>query len=109
MDDNPSNFTFQQCCVATAFTNRHGIYKFLEAAKALTVHKAGGCHVLASYFVRLSKLPLGFIHLFIWLFPKIVVPPNHPFNRVFHYKPSILGFLYFWKHPYIHVFLVHLE
>jgi len=22
------------------------------------------------------------------------------FNRVFHYKPSISGYLYFWKHPY---------
>ena len=22
------------------------------------------------------------------------------FNRVFHYKPSIFGYLYFWKHPY---------
>ena len=28
----------------------------------------------------------------MWVFPKIVVPPNHPFvHRVFHYKPSILG------------------
>ena len=36
----------------------------------------------------------------IWVFPKIVVPPNHPFNRVFHYKPSILGYLYYGKHPY---------
>ena len=37
----------------------------------------------------------------IWVFPKIGVPPNHPmFNRVFHYKPSILGYHYFWKHPY---------
>ena len=36
-----------------------------------------------------------------WMFPKIVVPPNHPmFNRVFHYKSSILEHLYFWKHPY---------
>ena len=27
-------------------------------------------------------------------------PPNHPFvHRVFHYKPSILGYQYFWKHP----------
>ena len=27
-----------------------------------------------------------------WVFPKILVSPNHPiFNRVFHYKPSILG------------------
>ena len=36
-----------------------------------------------------------------WVFPKIVVPPNHPLkNRVFHYKPSIFGYLYFWKHPH---------
>ncbi len=28
-------------------------------------------------------------------------PPNHPLKiRVFHYKPSILGYHYFWKHPY---------
>ena len=28
-------------------------------------------------------------------------PPNHPLkNRVFHYKPSILGYPYFRKHPY---------
>ena len=25
------------------------------------------------------------------------------FNRVFHYKPSILGYPYFWKHPYIRI------
>ena len=34
-----------------------------------------------------------------------MVPPNHPmFNRVFHYKPSILGYPgypYFWKQPVI--------
>ena len=38
------------------------------------------------------------------MFPKMVVPPNHPFligfSMVFHYKPSILGYHYFWKHPY---------
>ena len=29
-----------------------------------------------------------------------VLPPNHPLkNRGFHYKPSILGYPYFWKHP----------
>ena len=33
---------------------------------------------------------------------EIVVPPNHPFfSRVFHSKPSNLGYPYFWKHPYI--------
>ena len=31
----------------------------------------------------------------MWMFPKIVVRPNHPFS----YKPSILGCRYFWKHP----------
>ena len=28
-------------------------------------------------------------------------PKSSHFNRVFHYKPSILGYPYFWKHPYI--------
>ena len=47
---------------------------------------------------------LGMIHIYdsiIWVFPKIAVPPNHQLrNRVFPYKPSILGYPYFWKHPY---------
>ena len=30
-----------------------------------------------------------------WFFPQII-----HFNRVFHYKPSILGYPYFWKHPF---------
>ena len=32
-----------------------------------------------------------------WMFPKIVVPQILHFNRVFHYKPSILGYPYFWE------------
>ncbi len=31
-----------------------------------------------------------------WWYPQIM-----HFNRGFHYKPSILGYPYFWKHPYI--------
>ena len=34
----------------------------------------------------------------IWVVPKIVVPQIIHFNRVFHYRPSILGYPYFWKH-----------
>ena len=34
-----------------------------------------------------------------WWYPQII-----HFNRVFHYKPSILGYPYFWKHPYIPLF-----
>ena len=35
-----------------------------------------------------------------WVFPKIgVTRKSSHFNRVFHYKPSIMGYPYFWKHP----------
>ena len=27
--------------------------------------------------------------------------------KVFHYKPSILGYPYFWKHPYTHTHRTH--
>ena len=37
----------------------------------------------------------------IWMFLKIGVPQIINFNRGFHYKPSILGYPYFLKHPYI--------
>ena len=40
--------------------------------------------------------------MYIWVFPKIGGTPQiiH-FNRVFQFKPSILGYPYFWKHPYV--------
>ena len=28
-------------------------------------------------------------------------PKSSMFNRVFHYKPSILRYQYFWKHPHV--------
>ena len=40
-------------------------------------------------------------YIIIWVLPKMVVPQIIHFNRVFHYKPSILGYPYFWKHPYL--------
>ncbi len=30
------------------------------------------------------------------------------FNRFFHYKPSILGYHYFWKHPYIYTVYIYI-
>ena len=33
-------------------------------------------------------------------FRKLWYPQIIHFDRVFHYKPSILGYPYFWKHPY---------
>ena len=38
-------------------------------------------------------------------------PKSSHFNRVFHYKPSILGYPYFWKHPcmeYLPTFTINL-
>ena len=39
-----------------------------------------------------------------WWYPQII-----HFDRVFHYKPSNLGYPYFWKHPYelsvVHIYI----
>ena len=47
--------------------------------------------------------PLSMLNFWvaIWVFPKIGGKPQiiHS-NRVFPYKPSSLGYHYFWKHPY---------
>ena len=51
---------------------------------------------------NLLESPMAHERRFIWGFPKKwwVKPQIIYFNRVFHYKPSILGYPYFWKHPY---------
>ena len=36
-------------------------------------------------------------------------PKSCHFNRVFHYKPSILGYPNFWKHPYIYIHITVCE
>ena len=48
---------------------------------------------------------LRFHHLHMWIVYKDVsdnsgTPQIIHLNRVFYYKPSILGYHYFWKHPY---------
>ena len=40
----------------------------------------------------------------LWVFPKIGVPQIIHFNRVFHYKPSILGYQHFLGNPPVGVF-----
>ena len=41
----------------------------------------------------------------MWVFPKIVgfPPKSSILIGIFHYKPSILGYPYFWKHPCSHI------
>ena len=47
----------------------------------------------------------------IWVFPIIVgfPPKSSIFNKVFHYKPSILRYHYFWKHLSSGVFIRFVE
>ena len=47
-----------------------------------------------------QKISRFFSYRHIWVFPKIGYPQIIDSNRVFPYKPSILGYPYFWKHPY---------
>ena len=53
--------------------------------------------VIMLNFGDVTNIPTGFKIdiLSIWMFPRIVVPQIILFNRVFHYKPSILGYPYF--------------
>ena len=44
--------------------------------------------------------PCNSTYLYIWVYPQIIL-----FNTVFHSKPSILGYPYFWKHPYIYIYI----
>ena len=60
--------------------------------------------VSASGDYEVSRRASAKIHklLVIWVFPKIGgYPQIINSNRVFPYKPSILGYPYFWKHPYL--------
>ena len=48
----------------------------------------------------------GYIHMDVSK-NRGVSPQIIHFNRVFHYKPSILGYPYFWKHPYLNIMDAH--
>ena len=57
-----------------------------------------GKHFVKTDFFTSSQF--GWSKKILWMFSKIGVPPKSSiFNRVFHYKPSILGYPYSWKHP----------
>ena len=51
-----------------------------------------------------KKKPLRKGGMMYFLLGKYGYPQIIDFNGVFHYKLSILGYPYFWKHPYLVVF-----
>ena len=63
-------------------------------------------HVFVYFHAPPSTTYREIIHKLIWMFPKIVVPPNHPILIGFSIiNPSILGYPYFWNPPYISAIL----
>ena len=64
---------------------------------------------LIEFYIQFDKsqnfaTPALYECFWTWWYPQII----HS-NRVFHYKPSILGYPYFWKHPYTSICNINLE
>ncbi len=51
-----------------------------------------------------SYIYIYYIYIYIYIYLGVSknkgTPISMNFNRVFHYTPSILGYPYFWKHPF---------
>ena len=45
-----------------------------------------------------------YIYIYMGVSKNRGTPQIINFNMGFHYKPSILGYPYFWKHPYILIY-----
>ena len=48
-------------------------------------------HISKSFFKKYDIHIYTRIYIYMYVY----------FNWIFHYKPSILGYPYFWKHPYV--------
>ena len=69
-----------------------------DPGAAMSSEKSDDCILTGSA----SQIMIVFLLDIIWTFPKIVgfPPKSSILIGVFHSKPSILGYPYFWKHPY---------
>ena len=53
-------------------------------------------------FILYINIFLIYMRIYIYIYYNIGTPKSSiNCTRGFHYKPSILGYPYFWKHPYI--------
>ena len=64
------------------------------------------CKLLKNPCRYVLRKGLGHLH---GCFQKSWYPQIIHFNRVFHCKPSILGYPYFWKHPHSYSFRMGLQ
>ena len=83
--------------VGFGFRNRRFTQRYLRYLKSNFNNRE------QQLLLKISCRDIWYIYISIWMFPKIVVPPNHPLkNRLFHYfhHPFWGKIHYFWKHPY---------
>ena len=71
-----------------------GFTRVLAVVVGLTEYMLGGWFLILCGKVTIKPALKG-----DGCFRKCWYPQIIHFNRVFHYKPSILGYPYFWKHP----------
>ena len=99
------------CCLPCLPLFVFKFFRFRVSQKTTKIH-----HRTRGLEIKNTKHHLRFWHMipkkppgnskrnYIWVFPKIWVPPKSSiligFSIIKYYKPFILGFPYFWKHPY---------
>ena len=96
----------------TAFfcSNLHGDMRLWAHSAGLLVLVAES--VTAKKKAETARAPreIGFLGQWFGCFRKWwVFPPNHPFLigfSIINYKPSILGYPYFWKHPFVAICII---
>ena len=93
-----------------ACMQKYGNVSFATVACAKCMRyggRGGGTHTMGGGGGGWQHGTRHHIYIYIWMFPKIgrKTPQIIHFNRVFHYKPSILGYHYFWKHPYVYIYI----
>ena len=57
-----------------------------------------GDYIITIHYIPMTHLWDWYRGFLKWWYPQII-----DFNRVFQNKPSILGYHYFWKHPYVYL------
>ena len=58
-------------------------------------------HSVYNIYIHKILVPYHLLMVSIWRFPKMEVPLTHLFiSRIFHYKPTILGYPHVWKLPF---------
>ena len=87
--------------------NPHLRWRFLEILEPISMVMSARCWWRQANVLNWGVKPNN-IYIYgcflKWWYLQII-----HFNRVFHYTPSILGYHYFWKHPYVYIFIYELH